>query len=115
MPPKLGIGSYIVNVLDVNERPSFLPSQPTTLTVVENSPSGTLLDTFFASDPDADDLGRLNFTWVNRVNSSDSQPMFAIEVGVAGIHALHCAIRAGQHCHSGEPACVCREFLQCPC
>lgn len=44
---------YTVNVIDVNEPPTFAD---TTVTVAENSPEGTLVGVLTASDPDAGDV-----------------------------------------------------------
>ncbi len=79
MPSKVGVGSYTVLVQDVNERPTFLPEQPTQLSVVENSATGTLLAPFAAQDPDAADIGRLVFTWVNPVLAGNGQPVFEVD------------------------------------
>ncbi len=58
-PSKAGSGTYTVNVIDVNEAPSFLSTVPISMSVSENVASGTVLGTFAATDPDAADVGKL--------------------------------------------------------
>jgi hypothetical protein len=77
-PSKSATGTYLVNVVDVNEQPSFLTSAPLQLSVSENAASGTYLGVFGATDPDAADVGKLRFSWRNPVNSRSGVPLFAL-------------------------------------
>jgi protocadherin Fat 1/2/3 len=77
-PAKTSTGTYTVNVIDVNEQPTFDTSVLLQLSVSENVASGTRLAVFTASDPDAADVGKLRFSWRNPVNSKSGTPMFAL-------------------------------------
>ena len=79
MPTKSNTGAYTVNVIDVNERPSFATSVPLELSVAENVPAGTPMAVFAATDPDAGDVGQLRFSWRNPVSSAAGSPLFVVD------------------------------------
>jgi hypothetical protein len=77
-PAKTSTGTYTINVIDVNEQPTFDTSVPLQLSVQENAISGTRLAVFTASDPDAADVGKLRFSWRNPVTSKSGTPMYSL-------------------------------------
>ena len=85
-PPMSGFGLFTINVVDVNEKPSFWSNLTLAASVKENVASATYLLTMQASDPDVFDIGRLRYSWSNPATNAQGVNVFAIDP-VSGVLA----------------------------
>ncbi|KAF2350786.1 Cadherin [Trinorchestia longiramus] len=84
--------SVVINIKDINDNPPLFPSSVVLVSIMENSPPGTLVSVVSAHDQDdPEEGGNAQISYLlqeNAIDETSGSPLFAVEENTGAILSL---------------------------